>query len=392
MAKIRFGVVGLGFMGAKHARLIAEASGREIALGAVTCAAPENIETISRELDVPGFDDAGEMFDSGLIDAVVIATPHYLHPPLIVRAAQAGLHVLSEKPLAATVGAARTAVEACEKAGVALGVVFQQRSRDAMIKMKRMVERGQLGEIYHASLLCSDWYRTQAYYEASPWRGTWDGEGGGVLINQASHSLDLFQWIAGMPRKVAGFAETRYHDIEAENTAAVSCWYGPGRTGAIYLSTAHAPGQEVLRFSGDKGTLVFDGTLKFGKLETPLSKHLARCPIASPDDAEIEVAWREVECKPSSRHEHMKVLKAFVAHLQRGKPMIVAGREAINELEISNAILLSGYGGKVVDLPVNARAVDRLMARLERERSTGEGGGLRKRAQSELRKLLREGT
>ncbi len=389
MRKVRFGVVGTGTIGGLHCRNIGGSHSRDFRLSAVCDIRRDRAEALGATHDVPAFTDAQAMYDSGLCDAVIIATPHYWHAPLAIRAARAGLHVLCEKPLASAVGPARAMIAECKKRKVALGGMLQQRTRKIMIKMKQLVDTGAIGEVFRVSLVCSNWFRTQAYYDSGEWRGTWDGEGGGVLINQAPHHLDLFQWIGGMPKRVLGLVGTRAHKIEVEDTANFLCDYGEGKVGYLYATTAELPGGEHFTVTGEKGTLVCDGgKLRLGKLPTPITKYIHMSGEAWADAKHAQkLTWRDVT--PAAGSEgHLEVVRAFARHLLRGSKMIAPGPEAINELELSNAMYLAGFGNKAVELPVDAAAMDRLLARLERERSTGKGGGLRKRAQRELRELL----
>lgn len=367
MPKLRFGVVGLG-MGSGHSRRIVADKNRAFCLGAVCDAVAEKAERLGDELKVPHFTDTEAMYDSGLIDAVIVATPHYFHPALTLAAARRGLHVLCEKPLAVTVGPARRMIAECRKRKVALGAMLQQRTRGIMMKMKQMVASGRIGEVFRVSMICSSWYRTQYYYDSGGWRGTWNGEGGGVLLNQAPHSLDLFQWIGGMPTNVLSVLNTRLHKIEVENTANVICRYGRDKVGYIYATTAESPGAEQLTVCGDKGTLVAEGgKLRLAKLKMPISRHIK---TAKSGFAELSFEWKDVTWKREPGGVHINVIRAFAAHVLRGKPMIATGAEAINELELSNAIYLSGFNkSRPVDVPVSAAAMDRLMARLIREQS-----------------------
>jgi predicted dehydrogenase len=374
-------------MGSAHSRWIKEDDNRDFCLGAVCDVVPAPARKIGQEMGVEHFTDAQAMYDSGLIDAVLIAVPHYAHPVLAIRAARAGLHVLCEKPLAVTVGPARAMIAQCRKNKVAFGAMLQQRTKGVYMKMKEMVDAGKLGEVFRVQMTCSAWYRTQAYYESGAWRGTWDGEGGGVLINQAPHSLDLFQWIGGMPRRVIATVGTRWHKIEVENTANAICEYGGGKTGYIYATTAEMPGLDQLMVCGEKGTLIAqDGKLRFGKLRTPIRKHMFSCKESF---AKIGCDWQEVAWKKELGGKHIAVIRAFAAHVLRGSPMIATGAEAVNELELSNAIYLAGFKEQAVELPVNARQIDSLIARLEKERSSGKGQNLRARCAKELKKLLR---
>ena len=384
MDKVRFGVIGMGNMGLPHARNIVGAQSEEFCLGAICEIDKEKGKKVAQELGVPNFRKFQDMYDSGLVNAVIVAVPHYWHPVMTIAAARKGLQVMCEKPLAVTVGKARMMIEECKKHNVALGAMLQQRTRPSMKKMKQMVAGGEVGEVFRVSMICSNWFRSQAYYDSGAWRGTWDGEGGGVLINQAPHSLDLFQWIGGMPKRIHAVISTREHMIEVEDAANAICEYERGKIGYIYATTAEEPGMEQIMVCGNNGTLINEGgKLKFGKLAMPLPDHIYK---STEGFGQQKCEWQEVEAAKTPEG-HLEVLRAFVAHLLHGQPMIAAGEEAINELELSNAIYVAGFRNKVVDLPVDANEIEKLVARLERERSTGRGGGLRRKAQAQLRKL-----
>ncbi len=391
--KIRYGVVGLGVMGIRHAQWIAEDKHRDFTLGGVSTRRPELARRVGKQLSVPHFTDAKEMFDSGLVDAVVVATPHYWHPHVVIQAARAGLHVVCEKPLAPTIGPAMAMLAECRKRKVSLGVMQQYRTRSVMAKAKQVIDSGQLGELYRVTMTCTNWYRTQAYYDSGSWRGTWDGEGGGILLNQAQHHLDLFIWLGGMPKSVTAFLDTRLHKIEVENTANVICDYGRGKTGYIYTTTAQWPGGEKFEFYGDKGAMIIeDGELKVGKLARPISKHLFEYKENRADEIIPPACkWRDIKVPADPRFQHMNVFRNFAAHLKRGKKLTTTGDQALNELMLSNAMYLSGFGGKTVTLPIDPDAIERLLARLDRQLATGRGKGQREKAKKALKKLLAEG-
>ncbi len=328
------------------------------------------------------------MLDSGLIDALILASPHYWHAPHAVAAAQRGIHVMAEKPMASDVGDARIMIQQCRKHKVALGVMFMMRTRPVMAAMKNMVDSGQLGKIYRISLIASNWFRSQAYYDSGAWRGTWDGEGGGVLINQAPHSLDLFQWIGGMPKSLSAILQTPMHKVEVETSAQIILDYGDGKTGYIYATTGESPGAEQLSVAGTRGTLVSENKLRFCRLETPLDEHLRTTtswwdPPAS--------RWEDVPVngKPDDG-KHIVILRNFADHLIDGTPLLTPGSECINELEISNAAYIAGYKHKTVELPVDAKEIEAVISKLIRERSTGQGGNVRAKAKRELHKLLKQ--
>lgn len=386
MKTLRYGVVGLGNMGKPHAKDIVAAKSKVFSLTAVCDINPDKAE-LAKELGVPFFEDAEAMIDSGLIDAIIIATPHYWHAPIAVYAARKGVHVLCEKPLSSSVGPARAMIAECKKNKVALGVVLHHRTRKIMQKMHKLATDGSLGNVFHVQMVCSNWFRSQNYYDSGAWRGTWDGEGGGVLINQAPHSLDLFQWIGGMPKRMTAVIDTRAHDIEVEDTANIICEYGDGKVGYIYATTAEYPGKEEIILSADKGTLVWDGKmLKLGKIKMPLPQFIAKA--ASFGHKQQSVEWKDIPVEETG-FKHVIVISAFADHIVKGKPFPYAtGELAINELELSNAAYLSGYTGKPVELPVDADAMEKLLDKLVRERSTGRGGDMRAKANKRLKQLL----
>jgi predicted dehydrogenase len=387
MDQVRFGIVGTGVMGKGHAKFITEDQNKDFRLAAVCDVDRARAEETAGKWNVPAFTDAQAMLDSGLVDAIIISTPHYWHPVMAIRAARAGVHVLCEKPVASTVGPARAMVAECRKRRVAMGVMFQHRTRAVMKKMKEMVDAGELGELFRVSMVCSSWYRTQHYYNSGAWRGTWDGEGGGVLLNQAPHNLDLFQWIGGMPKLLTAVVGTRLHKIEVENTANAICQYPKGKIGYIYGTTAEAPGSDQMTVCGDRGTLVAEGSkLRFAELQAPISEHLkgSKENFGRPPMSE----WRDVPLEGEAGGSHILVTRAFASHVLRGTPLVATGKEGINELEISNAVYLAGFKNQAVEFPVDAREMEALMDKLVRERSTGRGGNLRAQATAELKKLL----
>ncbi len=395
MKKVRFGVVGLGNMGKPHARNCKEKGGSYVELGAVCDIVEDKAKTLGEELDVPYFTDHREMIESGLIDAVIIAVPHYWHPSIAVRAARAKLHVLCEKPLASRVGPARAMIAECRKNKVSLGVVLHHRTRTAMIKLRKMIDDGKIGEVFRVQLTCSSWFRTQAYYDSGAWRGTWDGEGGGVLINQAPHHLDLFQWMAGgLPGQILATVGTRDHKIEVEDTANVVLNYGDGKVGYIYATTAEQPGMEQMMIIGTKGTLIFEkGKLMHGKLAHPVEQSIygtkSQKVVGTPSGGKQKCTWKEVKLPKNAGGTHLEIIKAFAKHVVKGTEMYIDGEEGIKELEISNAAYISGFKNKPVDLPVDEKEIDRLIRSLEKERSTGKGGGMRAEADRDFKRLMR---
>lgn len=362
MQLVRFGVIGVGGMGGNHARSFKDIE--EAHLVAVADVNAETAAKVAAETGAKSFTDANDLIDNGEVEAILIATPHFFHPPVAEYAASKGVHVLSEKPIAVTATAADAMVEAAEKAGILLGVMFQQRTEGVRLQMKAMLDNGELGEIHRISM-SAPWYRPQAYYGSGSWRGTWKGEGGGILMNQAPHSLDQFVWLAGgSPVSVQAICDTRLHTIEVENTATAICDFGNGKTGTFYATTADVPSGERVEIAGDKGLLVLDGkSLRFYELEMPLSEHLVSDtgPFTSPKGQ-----WRDIETDGKGQ-SHMDVTRAFCRAVRAGDAslMIADGRQGIAALELANAILLAGFTHQEVKLPLDRAAFDAMLEKLQ---------------------------
>jgi predicted dehydrogenase len=298
------------------------------------------------------------------LDAVIIATPHYFHPPIAEFAAKQGVHVLSEKPIAVSVAAADRMVNACREANVLLGVMFQQRLDAPRATMKRLLDGGALGEIHRVSLTVP-WYRPQVYYDSGAWRGTWKGEGGGILMNQAPHSLDQLVWLGGSPQRVQAMASTRLHRIEVENTATALLDYGGGKTGWFYASTAEIPGGERFEIAGDRGILTLDENgLRFYELEQSLREHLNTCEekFGSPPGR-----WRDVEIADTGGG-HKEVIRAFARAVSSGDAaqMVASGDDGLRALELANAILLAGYTRREVNLPLSRSDYEQMLEQLQK--------------------------
>ncbi len=348
-------------MGGNHARMFSRLP--EVELVAVADVNPDTTQKVASETGARGFSDAGEMLSSG-VEAVLIATPHPFHPAVAMEAATRGIHVLSEKPLAVSVSQADAMIAACDEASVLLGVMFQQRTEGVRRAMKAMLDGGELGQLHRISMT-APWYRTQAYYDSGAWRGTWKGEGGGILMNQAPHSLDQFVWLMGRsPKSVQAICDTRIHAIEVENLAVAVCDYGAGVTGQFYASTSDVPSGERVEIAGDRGLLVHDDRgLRFLELETPLSQHLRE---ATGGFDTPKRAWREIP-HSGEKEEHAKVIQAFARAVRSGdKTQLVAdGRDGLAALELGNAILLAGITRRETALPLDRAAFDGMMKRLQ---------------------------
>jgi len=361
--RVRFGVIGTGGMGSGHCSMIPSIP--ETELTAICDVNPDVRAAISAKNGVPAFATHTELLDSGLVDAVTIATPHYFHPPIAIEAFSKGIHVMSEKPLAVTVSAADAMIAAAKSSGLKFGVMYQMRSEPQNQAAKRIVASGQLGEIYRTSLVMG-WYRTQAYYNSGGWRATWSGEGGGVLINQAPHFLDLFTWLGGLPKSITAQTRTRLHEIEVEDEAFATLEYGNGAHGYLYASTTEIPNNNVLEICGDLGKLVLDnGSLRAFKLETPLREFTQTSDAmwGSPKSVEIPV---EMPAQDSEEIKgHGAITRNFARSILYNEPLLAPGQDGLNAVELINGIILSSKCERSVTVPVDRPAYDSLISKLQ---------------------------
>jgi len=357
MEPLRLGLVGVGNMGRGH--LEKEQGLDEARIVAVADLVDRAVAEARDKYGVLGFGSAEEMIDSGQIEAVLIATPHPFHAAIAVLAAERGLHVLSEKPIAVTVSEADRMIEACRRAGVLLGVMFQQRTEAVYHRAKEIVLSGALGEIYRTTMIANAWYRPQAYYDSGVWRGTWSGEGGGVVMNQAPHSLDMFVWLGGQPSRVEARAWTRGHRVEVEDTVAATLEYPNGATGYLYTTTAEWPGENRVELVGDRGKLVvLNDQLRLYRLDKPIREDIDTNPALF---GRPSGGWEDVAVEPAPGG-HAQVVRRFAGAVRRGEPQVATGEDGLAALELGNALLLAGYTGRPVDLPLDRGAYDAFLA------------------------------
>ena len=370
MEKVRLGIIGIGNMGSSHITNIeVHKSCPEITVTAVADINPARLDWVKENIGthVALFDDAEKMMDSGLVDAILIAVPHYFHPVYAIKAFERGLHVMSEKPAGVYTKQVKEMNEAAKKAGVVFGMMFNQRTNHIYRKMKEIVESGELGEIKRTNWIITNWYRPQAYYDSGAWRATWSGEGGGVLLNQCPHNLDLWQWICGMPVLVDTHMHFgKWHDIEVEDDVSTYVEYANGATGVFVTTTADAPGTNRFEISLDGGKLVSeDDKLYMWKNEMSERQFSATntIPLGCP-----KAEFTEVETD-GQNEQHVGVLNAFAGKILRGTPLIAEGYEGLNGLTISNAMHLSAWLGKPVEIPFDDELFyEELMKRVKTSR------------------------
>lgn len=350
---VRIGIIGIGNMGSNHSKQIAANNIPNMTLAAVADIKETRRQWAKENLPetVHIYERAEELMDSGEVDAVLIATPHYLHPELSIKALKHNLHVLCEKPAGVYTKQVREMNEEADKHALVFGLMFNQRTNPIYKKLKEIVESGTYGAIKRVNWIITDWYRTQAYYNSGDWRATWDGEGGGVLLNQCPHNLDLLQWICGMPCKVQAFChEGKWHNIEVEDDVTAYMEFANGATGVFVTSTGDAPGTNRLEIDLERAKLVSeDGKLMMYELEVSEREY---CFTSKEGFSQPKGEWKEVEVTGENT-QHNGVLTAFAEAILSGKPLIAKGQEGINGLMLSNAMHLSSWTGKSVNLPIN---------------------------------------
>ena len=359
MDQIRMGIVGLGDMALKHARVILE-NIPQVRIAAVASRNTVNIERLCAMEncgEIRVFDTPAQMYESGAIDAVLIASPHRAHVAQATEAFACGIHVLLEKPTGVYTAEVRRLGAAADASGCVFGVMLNQRTHPAYRKMKEIVSSGEMGEIRRVSYAVTDWVRTAQYYVSSPWRATWKDDGGGVLLNQAPHNLDLLQWICGMPvgvRAFCGFG--RWHDVEIEDDVTAYMEFANGATGTFVTCTGEAPGSNRFEISLDGGQLVYENDrLTLKKLEMPVSRYIRenKEPFRKPGVTITDITPDE----PYPKHEG--VIRAFARHILYGETMVADGREGLNSLMLANAMLLSSWTDERIALPFDEAADER---------------------------------
>lgn len=351
MDYIRLGIAGVGNMGYGHLNNITDGQCPRIEVIAVS---DPDTDMLKRAADlcpeIRTFTDTVTMLDSGLVDAVLIAAPHYEHPVIATECFKRKLHVITEKPAGVYTRQVREMNEAAAESGCVFAIMFNQRTNPLFSKAREIVGSGELGQLKRLTWIITNWYRTQAYYDSGSWRGTWKGEGGGVLLNQAPHNLDLWQWIFGMPKRVRAFCSVgKYHNIGVEDDVTIFGEYDNGATAAFITSTGETPGINRLEITGDGGKLVLEGgALKWTRLKTHEREFCFTCTtgFASP---EIEYE----EFRTPEPDGHPIILNNFADAILDGVPLIARGEEGINSLSISNAAYISTWTDDWSDIPVN---------------------------------------
>lgn len=353
MKKLRLGIIGIGNMGSGHARRVLESKCPDFTLAAVADINPDRLSWAKEQTaDVTCFDNAMAMLDSGLIDACIISTPHYDHPRYAMACMERGIHVMVEKPAGVYTKQVRKMNAMADKhPEVVFGLMFNQRTNCVYRKMRELVQSGRYGRIRRTNWIITDWYRPQVYYDSGAWRATWAGEGGGVLLNQCPHQLDLWQWICGMPAKVQSHLHYGlWHDIEVEDDVTTYVEYANGATGVFVTTTGDAHGTNRFEIQMDSAKLLVEnGKLYLEEFSMPEPEwsRTNKEPFAS-----MPSTWHEVETD-GLNPQHDGVVNAWGGAILRGEPLVADGREGIFGLTLSNAMHLSAFTDKAVTLPLD---------------------------------------
>ncbi|HAE88492.1 MAG TPA: oxidoreductase [Clostridiales bacterium] len=355
MSKIRYGIVGVGNQGTYYAVRLDGGLVEDSVLTAVADINPAKIEAIKPKLkgDVKFYSDYKQMLADGVCDAVLVAVPHYDHPSIVIECLNRGIHVITDKPAAVYTKQVEEMNAAAEKSKALYGMMFNQRTNCLYRKMKEIIAAGGIGELQRVNWIITDWFRTQKYYDSGSWRATWKGEGGGVLINQCPHQLDLVQWVVGeMPVSVNGFCKYgKWHDVEVEDEVTAYFEYKNGASGVFITTTGEAPGTNRFEVSGTKGKLLCENKKLFFYQNAEDSQSFSKTSSESFAAPKCEVIEPETD---GENLQHVGILQNFSRAILGKEPLFVDGREGINGVALMNAIELSGWkDGARVTLPID---------------------------------------
>jgi len=351
MEQIKIGIIGIGNMGSTYCKFLSDGMVPELKLVAVADRRESRRKWLTENFPdgISVFTEGTELIDSRLCDAVIITVPHYQHPQLSIYAMEHNLHVLCDKPAGVYTRQVRAMNDVAQKSNVVFAMMFNQRTNCIYRKLHEIIESKELGPIKRVNWIVTDWYRTQAYYDSGSWRATWSGEGGGVLLNQCPHQLDLFQWLFGLPTKVRAFChEGKWHNIEVEDDVTAYMEFENGATGVFITSTADAPGTNRLEITFDRGKILCeDNKLTLWQLETSESQFRFQAK-----DGFDHPAYHVLEVATDGLNEqHIGVIKAFAGKILHGTPLIAEGIEGIRGLTLSNAMHLSSWLNQTVSIP-----------------------------------------
>lgn len=359
MKSVRLGIIGMGNIGRYHAEYLQNRKVTRCELAAVC----DPVASLAGYRPLKTFTDGEALIRSGEVDAVLIATPHFQHTTLGIAALQAGVHALVEKPISShKADAERLIAVSRQHPQVVFAGMFQLRTEPRYLKMRKLIQAGELGQLVRVNWINTDWYRTDAYYASGGWRATWKGEGGGVLLNQCLHNLDTLQWLCGMPNQVRGFCQLgRFHQIEVEDNVTAYLEWSNGMTGVFVSSTGETPGTNRFELCGTKGRLVMENNrLLFTRNEVDMLEFnaTARQGFAKPDVWHVEIPFENATLA------HATMVQNFVNAILNGEPLIAPGAEGIHSVELANVMVYSSLLGEMVALPLDGAAWEKRLNQL----------------------------
>ena len=385
-SKVRLGIIGLGAQGSMYAKFITDGLVPNMEIGAIADRDPAKASVAEAEYGVPFFENYLDLLDSGTVDAVVTCVPHYLHPEIGINALAHDLHALVEKPAGVYTKQVKELNEfAATKPELTFGIMFNQRNNPLYIRIKEIVDSGEIGKIRRTNWIITTWWRPQGYYDQSEWRATWGGEGGGVLVNQAPHQLDLLQWICGVQKSVyakVAYGFRRNIAVEDEVTAVVD--YGDGATGVFVTATHDLVGTDRFEILGDRGKIVVEGSktatvTRLVKPERELSDGMGIDEVRQLFTGRLNIAelytQEIIEFDSAWGAQHSGVLHNFAANILDGTPLLAPGSDGINGVRLANAIHLSSWKGQEVPLDFDEdEFLAELNKRIREEGTFGERG------------------
>lgn len=361
MAGVKVGIIGIGNMGFAHFQSIMDGKVPGMVVKAVCDLRKERLNLAKeKHPEVEVYDSYEALLKYSDTEAIIVAVPHPLHTKIAMAVLKSNRHVLVEKPVDIKISNAQKLNQVAKESGKQFGIMFNQRTNGLFAKARELVKSGELGALKRSVWIITNWYRTQCYYDSGSWRATWGGEGGGVLLNQAPHNLDLWQWICGMPCAVTAFCnEGKYHHIEVEDEATIYAEYENGATGVFITSTGDCPGTNRFEMTGTRGKIVLEnGVLKFWKLK---QDEREICENAKEGFISPETEYQEFTCEKEKAH--VGILNNFANAILYGEELLAPGYDGIYELTISNAAYLSQWkGNQKISLPFDTEEFDSILA------------------------------
>lgn len=368
MKKVRYGIIGLGNQGSYYASLIKEGKIPNAVIGGICDTNYRKVDALVERLklkNVPTFKNCNTMMDKKYVDAIIITVPHYLHPIMAQECFARNIHVITDKPAGVFARQVIRMNEASKKTKSLFGMMFNQRTNCVYRKMREIIKEGGIGKLQRVTWIITDWFRTQQYYDSGSWRATWRGEGGGVLINQCPHQIDLLSWVVGeMPVTVNAFCKYgHWHNIEVEDEVTAYFTYKNGATGVFITTTGETPGTNRFEVSGTLGKLICENNKLYYYKNKKDSTHFLLHAKTSFDKPEVKIT----EVKTDGKNlQHVGILRNFTNAILKKEKLFVKGTDGINGVELMNAIEFSGWhNGKTVKIPVNnQRYYDELLKRV----------------------------